>query len=316
MMLDFFTDFIFGDPDFNGVYGFWQLLPAIAGTAYGAVQNKKREKQLGIDKNIASDKYDTAYNQIKNIDFSAPQSSRDAFTSQMEAGREISDNAKTNVDATVARSLAALRDNSRAMNSAGIRAIDSSLKAQQDADMKGAEYKLSGELGLADLDKESNSLSINRDMNLFSGDQNMAATAFNTSQQGIYDTQNAMTSMIQNLGNLGTEAIIGKNKEEPKDPKDPKVTEQGGYIGENGMMTEGEFNHDTNEKLLVDKESGEIDAKLTGDEMIVLNPDQQDGMFKVANLLKQLATQPNAPKEILMALENLQFLDEPQFQNS
>jgi hypothetical protein len=53
--------------------------------------------------------------------------------------------------------------------------------------------------------------------------------------------------------------------------------EQGGYIGEQGGVTEGEFSHDTNKKAVIDEESGEKEGELTGGE-IVFNPEQTDNI--------------------------------------
>ena len=53
---------------------------------------------------------------------------------------------------------------------------------------------------------------------------------------------------------------------------------QGGKVGKTG----GEFNHDTNKKALVDEESGEKEAELTGDEtMFVFNPKQTSTFEKL-----------------------------------
>jgi len=52
--------------------------------------------------------------------------------------------------------------------------------------------------------------------------------------------------------------------------------------GDMPMKTEGEFNHDTNEKSLVDDNTGEVQAKLSGDE-VVLNPEQWQKMLELAN---------------------------------
>tara|TARA_R100001440_G_scaffold16880_3_gene28591 strand:+ start:992 stop:2131 length:1140 start_codon:yes stop_codon:yes gene_type:complete len=53
--------------------------------------------------------------------------------------------------------------------------------------------------------------------------------------------------------------------------------EQGGYIGEQGGVTEGEFSHDTNKKAVIDEESGEKEGELTGGE-VVFNPEQTDNI--------------------------------------
>ena len=53
---------------------------------------------------------------------------------------------------------------------------------------------------------------------------------------------------------------------------------KGGKVGKTG----GEFNHDTNKKALIDEESGEKEAELTGDEtMFVFNPKQSSAFEKM-----------------------------------
>jgi hypothetical protein len=65
----------------------------------------------------------------------------------------------------------------------------------------------------------------------------------------------------------------------PDDILNPVIPslEQGGYIGEQGGVTEGEFSHDTNKKAVIDEESGEKEGELTGGE-IVFNPEQTDNI--------------------------------------
>jgi hypothetical protein len=82
------------------------------------------------------------------------------------------------------------------------------------------------------------------------------------------------------------------------------------FANKNGnvFMTEGEFDHGTNKKALVDEETGEKEAELTGDEamvvdgdnLLVFNPDQQKTIEGLVNLgdsdqlmvyLKELLTQ-------------------------
>lgn len=58
----------------------------------------------------------------------------------------------------------------------------------------------------------------------------------------------------------------------------PGHHKSGGKIGKTG----GEFNHDTNKKALIDEESGEKEAELTGDEtMFVFNPKQSSAFEKM-----------------------------------
>lgn len=55
----------------------------------------------------------------------------------------------------------------------------------------------------------------------------------------------------------------------------------GGKSKEAPFVTEGEFNHDTNKKAVVDEESGEKEAELTGGEY-VFNPKQSERLFELA----------------------------------
>ena len=58
----------------------------------------------------------------------------------------------------------------------------------------------------------------------------------------------------------------------------PTFNAEGGKVGK----TRGEFNHDTNKKALVDEESGEKEAELSGDEtMFVFNPKQTSTFEKL-----------------------------------
>jgi len=77
---------------------------------------------------------------------------------------------------------------------------------------------------------------------------------------------------------------------------------EGLYMGEEGFVTEGEFNHDTNKKAVVDEESGEKEAELTGGEF-VFNPKQ-------TNRIESLVEKDNA-EGLLKFMRNL--LKKPQF---
>ena len=79
----------------------------------------------------------------------------------------------------------------------------------------------------------------------------------------------------------------------------------GNFIGEEGGMTEGEFDHDTNKKAIVDEESGEKEGEMTGGEMI-LNPDQADA---ITDLVEK-----GDEEKLLAFMKDL--LSQPQFQDA
>lgn len=81
--------------------------------------------------------------------------------------------------------------------------------------------------------------------------------------------------------------------------------------GEMPQVTPGEFSHDTNPIDMVAEDGTKV-GEVTGGELI-FNPDQS-GDFDVAfNIIKQLASQPNADPEIVKAYELLDFYEEDQF---
>lgn len=89
---------------------------------------------------------------------------------------------------------------------------------------------------------------------------------------------------------------------------------KGGMLEDQIYMTGGEFDHDTNKKALVDEETGEKEAELTGEEA-VLNPEQTENTMMAFNMLKEaIEGMENPPKELLDALEKMKHFDEPQFQ--
>jgi len=93
-----------------------------------------------------------------------------------------------------------------------------------------------------------------------------------------------------------------------------KMTEmKGGGLMDQIMVTGGEFDHDTNKKALIDEETGEKEAELTGDE-VVLNPEQtQDTMGAVRQLLQYLESLEQIPPELEDVAQKLSFFKEPQF---
>jgi len=99
------------------------------------------------------------------------------------------------------------------------------------------------------------------------------------------------------------------------DLMDGNAYKDGGYIGEQGGVTEGEFDHDTNKIALVDQESGEKVGEGTGGEAF-LNPDQFASTIEVKAIIDNMANSPNATKEIKRAAEMLRFLDGEQFQEA
>jgi len=76
----------------------------------------------------------------------------------------------------------------------------------------------------------------------------------------------------------------------------------GKYIGERGGMTEGEFDHDTNKKAIIDEESGKKEGELTGGEGVL----NEDHLEEIVEMIKE-----GDEDGLMIYLRNL--LEEPQF---
>ena len=76
------------------------------------------------------------------------------------------------------------------------------------------------------------------------------------------------------------------------------------YMADKGFKTEGEFNHDTNKKAVIDEEDGTKEAELTGGEL-VFNPDQSE-------MMEQLIKKGDE-KGLLKFMKDL--MSKPQFQD-
>ena len=57
---------------------------------------------------------------------------------------------------------------------------------------------------------------------------------------------------------------------DPGNPQRGRIKAEAGmrYMADQGFKTEGEFNHDTNKKAVIDEENGEKEAELTGGELV------------------------------------------------
>jgi hypothetical protein len=83
----------------------------------------------------------------------------------------------------------------------------------------------------------------------------------------------------------------------------PLGFEQGGsYIAERGGMTEGEFDHDTNKKAIVDQETGRKEGEMTGGEGVF----SKDQLAEIVEMIRE-----GDEDGLLTYLQNL--LEEPQF---
>jgi hypothetical protein len=178
------------------------------------------------------------------------------------------------------------------------------LAAQQQADVAGTQQTLAAEMGMAQDAEQARMQALQRDLSLEQMLMNRAAQAGDVAQQGIFASQAAGTEAIQGLGNLGTQAIFaGAGLDNAG--YTIGMGEQGLRVGEEGGVTEGEFDHDTNKKAIIDEENGQKEGELTGGEM-VFNPEQTEGITTMV--------EKGDADGLLMFLRDL--LSQPQFQEA
>ncbi len=114
-----------------------------------------------------------------------------------------------------------------------------------------------------------------------------------------------VTGAASGIGMMGTQLNFDGTVNFDGNPATGNGLEKGGYIGEEGGVTEGEFDHDTNKKAIIDEENGQKEGELTGGEM-VLNPEQTDGITTLV--------EKGDAEGLLMFLRDL--LSQPQFQEA
>ena len=192
-------------------------------------------------------------------------------------------------------------------------ALESILQRQdsvnRDARTQALQQKLEGDKLRSDLSEQNKLMKLGLQKEFMdragmgADDANMALLDIATAEEGA--DSKAKASGAQTA--FALDALL-KNYE-PGNPGSGKYGtkikyEDGGYMGEEGFKTEGEFDHDTNKKAVIDEEDGEKEAELTGGE-VVFNPKQTKDM---ENLIEQ-----GDAKALMEFMKEL--LSKPQFQD-
>ena len=295
-MIDFIIEALFSTDGYSVAFSpLLALLPSLASSAYGMVQQGKLKKELGEEKEKASSAYERSLQAIRDINFEPGQDIRDLSTSMETAGLEMGRKGEELTDATTARLIASMQGDPRAVAAAGQRGIGSALTAEQAAKAAGTNMTLQAEMGMANATEAGRQQETQRDLGLEQLLMGTAGQAYNSAQEGIYGTDAAMTSAIGAAGNVGTQGLF-----------DMLSTGANGMrVGEGGGVTEGEFDHATNKKAIIDEENGQKEGELTGGE-IVFNPEQT---ADITDMVEQADAEG-----LLMLLQEL--FNEPQFQKS
>lgn len=290
----------------------------------GSKDEIKRQRKL---KGEAQKKADAARGKLDDFSFDISQAQRDLAT----AGIRPTD--LSPMQAIQATELSALASDPRALMGglgASTMRAQAATQAAQQADLQ---RELGAMQGLANLEQSALEKKQDLQLGLQQQDYEMGLMDRAMAQQNIEAAKQAKREAISNIIGGGVN-IATAGFFRPGDSK-PVTTNANGDNQQNGgrinyedggvveeilrrqpvQKTEGEFNHDTNKKAIVDEETGVKEAEATGGEYI-LNPEQGEEIHMAYKGLEQIVESGEEPTmDQLMALyEAVQSVfSQPQF---
>ena len=271
----------------------------IAGGVADIVASKKeigRQRRL---KQKAADEAKKSRSALDAFEFDVSQAQRDLAT----AGIRPTDTSY--IQSGLATSLGAMQDPRAFGAASGL--LGQSLEAERKAKEADTQRELSAMRGLAGLEQSALEKKQGLQLGLQQQDYAMALQDRASAQANI---EAAKAAKREAIGAIGQGVI---NTALP-------FFEEGGVMEElmrrkPVQKTEGEFNHDTNKKAIVDEETGEKEGEATGGEYI-LNPEQGEEIHMAYKSVEQIVESGEEPTmEQLMALyEAVQgVFSQPQF---
>lgn len=289
-------------PGGGALGGLAQLAGGIADIA-GSKKEIERQRKL---KKEAADRARQARAGLDAFEFDIAQAQRDLAT----AGIRPTD--LSPMQSLQATELAALSTDPRALmgGAAGAtaRAQQATLAAQQ-ADLQ---RELGAMQGLANLEQSALEKKQGLQLGLQEQDYIMGLQDRLDAQKNIEAARaakrQAFGSIAGGLANIGIAAATGGLGGAATQENGGRVKyEEGGVVEEllrrkPVQKTEGEFNHDTNKKAIIDEETGEKEGEATGGEYI-LNPEQGEEINMAYRSIEQIVESGEEPTmDQLMAL--------------
>tara|TARA_Y100001937_G_scaffold128696_1_gene206957 strand:- start:4802 stop:5818 length:1017 start_codon:yes stop_codon:yes gene_type:complete len=274
----------------------------------GIASNKRAKQQRKEGEKIAR----KAEKRIREANFTVGQEQRDLADLQKQQFEDLQSLVNRNRMAQSQQAIASsLGDPTRAASGVSP-LLDKMNQSNLETSLQLGQQKTAVDQQLANLTDQVRRANLQKNLNLDAQLRGEGVTAAGLGFAAQGDAQNMMIGSLAEGVDTGLAAYnlaSGLNAD-----GSPRVNEQGGTLSNQIYRTGGEFDHDTNKKALVDEETGEKEAELTGEE-VVLNPDQTESTMKAADMLFAfLKENPDAPEEVKKAVELLAFLNEPQFQ--
>jgi len=272
---------------------------SLAGGIFDIIAANKALQKSRADLSAATDLAGKTRKQIGDFSFEADQALRNLKT------LGIQEPDTSGADATLATILENSGPNLDYSKLYGA-TVDQKLKQEQDA----LDREIKAETDYANMMNQFNLMNQQKNFGLMQDDLSLArADIQNAKLAEEMANQQKMAGQAAILGsalNIGTSFM--------------PFAEEGGAVEQllrrgNVVKTEGEFNHDTNKKALIDEQSGEKEAELTGGEY-VLNPEQGEEIhaaYMDIEAALESGDQPT-PEQLMMLYEAVRnVFSQPQF---
>lgn len=271
----------------------------IAGGVADIMASKKEIERQRKLKQEAAAEAKKSRSALDAFEFDVSQAQRDLAT----AGIRPTDTSY--IQSGLATSLGAMQDPRAFGSASGL--LGQSLEAERKAKEADTQRELSAMRGLAGLEQSALENKQGLQLGLQQQDYAMALQDRASAQANIEAAKAAKREAIGAIG----QGVISTAL---------PFFEEGGVMEElmrrkPVQKTEGEFNHDTNKKAIVDEETGEKEGEATGGEYI-LNPEQGEEIHMAYKSVEQIVESGEEPTmEQLMALyEAVQgVFSQPQF---
>ena len=251
-----------------------------------------------------------AQRKIEELDFDPTQETRQAFEAKKQQTESLQDLIRRNQQLQSAQLISSNYDPTR--GGAQIPSLlDKMNRGIMQTDMTLGAEKTKADTDFANIAEAANQRNLQKDLALqnlrFQQGSEAAGLGFSTGTAAASSALDAPASAFDTLFSINPDLLT-------EDLDTIFSAAKGGDLRSQIYKTGGEFNHDTNKKALVDEETGEKEAELTGEEL-VLNVDQGNNAMQAADILvKFVEENPNAPEDVRAAAELLAFFKEPQFQ--
>ena len=260
-----------------------------------------------------------AQRKIEELDFDPTQETRQAFEAKKQQTESLQDLIRRNQQLQSAQLISSNYDPTR--GGAQIPSLlDNMNRGIMQTDMTLGAEKTKADTEFANIAEAANQRNLQKDLALqnlrFQQGSEAAGLGFSTGTAALSSALDAPASSLDALFSIDPDLMKYDFKKILDGSYIPAENSKanGGTLSSQIYKTGGEFNHDTNKKALVDEETGEKEAELTGEEL-VLNVDQGNNAMQAADILvKFVEENPNAPEDVRAAAELLAFFKEPQFQ--